>query len=149
MVSLAQEPLQERTARRSQRPHDDVAADDLTGNLHLQEDRHLSIPSLSHLHVAARDYHPIGVHHDARLGDQDQVSAGHYRADLQRRQRDDRFGKVKRDVPASHAHLNALRQHPVAIAPLAGAEPVDAQHVLRLGRRGHSGLRGRQVRHQR
>jgi hypothetical protein len=116
-----------------------VTAADLARHVDPQHLGPVRPPRRADLYVAAADRHVIGVHHDARFGDQYDVTAAHLRVDLQRRMGDDGLRKIQLDVAASYLQLHPLRHHPAAVFHCLAAAAVQPHHVLDPwhGRAGH------------
>src|SRR5580698_4767306 len=116
---LPGQPLPEAPAGRTDR---DVAAADLARDLDPEDLGDIRPPRVPDLDVAAADGDVVGVRHDAWPGDDRQVAAADLGIDAEDALGDFRLGQVKRDVPAGHLRVDALRDHPAAL-PLGVPAP--------------------------
>src|SRR5581483_54633 len=127
---LASEPRPERPERRARL---DLAAADLAGDLDPQHFGDVGPPWRLPPDVPAAHRHVVGVHHDARLGDQPEVAAADFGADPEHGRGDDGLGEVEHHRPAGHLYFHALRHDPAAVPLGVAAAAVDADQILRLG----------------
>jgi len=73
----------------------------------------------------------VGVHRDARPGDDVQMTAADLGGNLKDGPGDDGPGEVEPHVPAGHRHLNPAWHHPLAVALGVPAAHLDLHEVLR------------------
>jgi 2-C-methyl-D-erythritol 4-phosphate cytidylyltransferase len=124
---LAADPLRERPPREAGHH---VTAADLAAQQHGEHHR-LPVIGGADLDVGPAHGQVVGLHHDARPGDQEQVRPeAQVKLDVQRAVADHGLGEVELDVARGRLDLHPPRDHPAAGALNAAEALVDLHQVL-------------------